>query len=490
MKVYNSLSQKKEDFVPLVPGQVKMYCCGPTVYDLLHVGNFRGAIFYNFVRNWLESKNLKVTYVYNYTDVDDKIIHRAQTEGVTSESVAEKYMAEFKKDFASLELKPHSFNPTVTEHMNDIITFISDLIAKEKAYVVNGEVLYSISAFENYGCLSHRKPEDMKAGSRIEVNTQKKDPLDFALWKPMKPGEPAWDSPWGPGRPGWHIECSAMAKALLGEQIDIHGGGMDLIFPHHENEIAQSEGASGKQFVKYWMHNNMLEFGGAKMSKSLGNVKSGRDFMTEYHPEILKYMLLSVHYRSISDFSEEGIQTSLHGLARIYSSLALAQRLLKEHGVEAYGEKGINSLKLNSDYGAKAWLEITESFDDDFNTPKAFGTLFELIRAFNTKYKLGIKLNADQVIDVSSFIHFVTVKFGNLMSLFQKNPIVFLTELDDMLLKKKNLKREDINALVAKRAKARADKNFALSDEIRAQLTQMEILVSDTTQGSVWEVLK
>ncbi len=478
--VYNTETRQKAKFEPYDPKHVKMYCCGPTVYDLLHVGNFRGAIFYNLVRNWLEESGYKVTYVYNYTDVDDKIIDRANKEGKKSEDVAETYIKEFEKDFGRLKLRKQDHNPRVTEHMSSIVQMVGQLIENGKAYDVNGEVLYSIKAFEGYGKLSNRNPDDLKAGVRIEMGTQKKDPLDFALWKPSKPNEPSWPSPWGAGRPGWHIECSAMAKSILGEQIDIHGGGMDLIFPHHENEIAQSEGCSGKHYVKYWMHNNMINFSGAKMSKSLGNIKTARSFMDEFNPEILKYMMLSVHYRSVSDFGESAIEHAIHGLARIYSALATADTLIAgETKPEASFEK----------ITSEAWAKITEALNDDFTTPEAFARVFEVVRAFNSQVKRGMKVNpsvSGKALALKQFI----LRFGKLLSLFEEPAQAFLVTLDDMLLKRKNLNRAAIDQLVQERSAARAGKDFKRSDELRDQLAQMGIAVSDTPTGSDWEVAK
>lgn len=479
--VYNTESRKKENFEPTDPKHVKMYCCGPTVYGLLHVGNFRGAIFYNLVRNWLEEIGYQVTYVYNYTDVDDKIIDRANKEGKSAEEIAQTYIGEFQKDFSRLKLRPHDHNPKVTEHMKPILEMIGQLIENKKAYVSDGgEVLYSIKSFEGYGKLSNRNPDDLKAGVRIERDQKKQDPLDFSLWKPSKPNEPSWESPWGAGRPGWHIECSAMAKALLGDQIDIHGGGMDLIFPHHENEIAQSEGCNGKHYVKYWLHNNMINFSGAKMSKSLGNIKTARSFMDEYNPEILKYMMLSVHYRSISDLGEQGIEQAIHGLARIYSALATAETL---KNAETKADAAFEKLT------AEAWGKITEALNDDFNTPEAFARVFEVVRAFNSQVKRGMKLSpavSGRAVALQAFV----LKFGKLLSLFQEPPQEFLVTLDDMLLKKKGLDRAQIDQLVGERSQARANKNFARSDELRDQLVAMGISVSDTPAGSEWEVAK
>lgn len=478
--VYNTETRKKEKFEPYDPQHVKMYACGPTVYGLLHVGNFRGVIFYNLLRNWLEEIGYKVTYAYNYTDVDDKIITKANKEGKSSSEISETYIAEFEKDFARLKLRPHDRNPRVTEFMEPIKDMVAQLIEKKKAYVAQGEVLYSIKSFEGYGKLSNRNPEELKAGVRIEMDQKKQDPLDFSLWKPAKPGEPAWPSPWGPGRPGWHIECSAMAKSILGEQIDIHGGGMDLVFPHHENEIAQSEGCSGKHYVKYWLHHNMINFSGSKMSKSVGNIIPAREFMDQYNPEILKYMILSVHYRSISDLGESGIEQSIHSLARIYSALATAESLI---GSESKPESSFEKIT------SEAWEKIKEALNDDLNTPEAFARVFEVIRAFNAQVKRGMKPNpavSGKAVALQSFI----LRFGKLMSLFQEPAQAFLATVDDMLLKKKGLDRAQIDQLVSARAEARAQKDFKRSDELRDQLVQMGISVSDTPAGSEWEVAK
>lgn len=480
--IHNSQTNKKEEFVPLKTGEVKMYVCGPTVYDFLHVGNFRGAIFFNLVRNWFEYRGYKVTFVYNYTDVDDKIINRAKADGVPADQISEKYIVEFEKDFNSLGLKKHSHNPKVTEFMKEIISLNEKLIANGKAYVADGDVYFDVHAFPEYGKLSHKNVEELESGVRIEVDSRKKHSADFALWKAAKEGEPAWESPWGKGRPGWHIECSAMAGALLGEQIDIHGGGLDLIFPHHENEVAQSEGAHGKIFAKYWMHNNMLNFGSQKMSKSLGNVRSARSFMQEYHPEIFKYLMLSAHYRSILDFSPQQIEHVISGLARIYSALCLADTAAKS---PADAQAPADFLKTLEE--AKKGVEA--SLDDDFNTAEVMARLFEVVRHFNTLVRTPGPLNPKKSAVAKAFLNW-TNWLGTLMSLFGEPPGAFLRFLDDMLLKRKNLERANIDKLVAERGQARAAKDFAKADELRKQLGELGIAVQDTASGSEWEVAK
>jgi cysteinyl-tRNA synthetase len=424
----------------------------------------------------------KTTFVYNYTDVDDKIIRRANEEKVSSESVAERYIAEFEKDFATLGLRKHDHNPRVTQHIGSIIEIIKVLVEKQKAYVVDGEVLYSIASFSEYGKLSGRNPEELLAGARVEVDQRKRNPLDFALWKPSKPGEPSWESPWGFGRPGWHIECSAMVRSLLGDQIDIHGGGSDLIFPHHENEIAQSEGCTGHALARYWIHNNMFTFSGQKMSKSLGNIWRARDFLEEYNAEIYKYMVLNVHYRSLAEFSETTAELAIRALARIYSSLNLAESLCGEVGELAAAPE--YEAKLNG-----VWEKIEASLNDDFGTPEAFAQIFDLVRDFNNQYRRGMKLNPKMRQQVRLFVEFVR-RFGALMSLFQQEASSFLRDLDDRLLAKKNLQRSAIDRLVSERQAIREAKDFKKADELRAELTAMGIQVADTPQGSFWEVQK
>ena len=484
LQFYNSLSQKKEVFESLEPGQVKMYLCGPTVYDLLHVGNFRGAITFNLLRNWLEYRGYRVTFVYNYTDVDDKIIERAHVDKVASEEIAHKYIVEFEKDFAALGLRRHSHNPKVTEYIHPIVQLIERLMANGKAYAVDGDVYFDVHTFSDYGKLSKKKLDDLEAGVRIEVDSRKKHPADFALWKKSKEGEPQWSSPWGQGRPGWHIECSAMAQALLGEQIDIHGGGLDLIFPHHENEVAQSEGASGKRFARFWMHNNMLNFGSQKMSKSLGNVRTARSFMQEYHPEILKYLMLSAHYRSVLDFSPVAIDNIVAALARIYSSLALATRV-----AETAVAPSAAAPKSFADQVVAAQHGVGQALDDDLNTPEALARLFELVRSFNNSVRTPGPVTPDKAAVARSFLEF-TRWLGGQMSLFAETPDSFLHFLDDMLLRKKALSRADIDRMVAERAAARQAKDFKRADELRLQLAGLGIQVHDSAQGSDWEVAK
>lgn len=483
LKIYNTLSRQKEIFKPMNPPEVKIYVCGPTVYDLLHIGNFRGPVFFNLVRNWMEESGFKVTFAMNFTDVDDKIINRAQQVSMPSQELAAKYIQEFKNDLDSLELKKADLSPTVIESMPEIIDFIKSLVAKDKAYEQSGDVLFSIKDFPEYGKLSGRKTDELLSTVRIEPNENKRNPLDFALWKKAKPDEPSWPSPWGAGRPGWHIECSAMACKHLGEQIDIHGGGLDLMFPHHENEIAQTEALTGKQLAKVWMHWNMLQLTGNKMSKSLGNIISLRDFLKINHPEVYKWMMLSVHYRSVLDFGDESTLRAVSGLGKVYSALVVAQMYLKDSTAQLTPDPIMQ--KVCDEH----WDQVRKSLNDDFNTPDAFAAMYEVVRAFNTQVKRGQKTNAALISKSLSFRNFIR-KFGSILSLFQQTPDQFLLTLDDRLLAKMNLQRPEIQKIVDERIQARQAKDFAKSDTLRAELTTMGIAVSDTADGSFWEVHK
>lgn len=465
-----------------------MYVCGPTVYGLLHIGNFRGAIFFNLVRNWLEHLKYQVTYVYNYTDIDDKIINKAQEESLSTEDVAQKYIHEFEKDYRSLSLRPHTHNPRATNYIPDMISMIQTLIEKKRAYITESqEVFYAIKNFPEYGKLSGKDIEELQSGARVEVNDQKQNPLDFILWKPSKEGEPSWNSPWGKGRPGWHIECSVMNYKLLGETIDIHGGGMDLIFPHHENEIAQSQGALEKYFAKYWMHHHLIQFGSEKMSKSLGNIISTREFLQEHHPEILKYMMLINHYRSASNFNEDQIQNAITGLIRIYSALSLACQLQSSDIKESNTQGFAKILETAQD-------KITSALNDDFNTPQVFAQIFEVIRSFNAIVQNNFSEELSKTAE--AFIKFIK-KQGFLLALFQEEPDTFLRQMEDILLIKQNLKREDIDRMVKERDEARLRKDYQESDRIRDFLLQKGIEIRDVKdsqqtkqRNSVWTIKK
>jgi cysteinyl-tRNA synthetase len=481
LSVYNTLSNSKEKFIPTEEGKVKLYLCGPTVYGLLHIGNFRGAIVFNLIRNWLEHIGYDVTFVYNFTDVDDKIIKKAQEEGVDSTVISERYIAAFKEDFNRLGLKEHTHNPKVTEFMPQIIKFVEELVAKGKAYVVDGEVFYEINTFKDYGKLSKNNLDDLNAGQRVEVDERKRNPLDFVLWKPAKEGEPSWDSPWGKGRPGWHIECSAMIKSILGDTIDIHGGGIDLIFPHHECEIAQGEGCTGEVYSKYWIHNNFINMGDEKMSKSLGNIISGREFMDNYHPEILKYAFLSAHYRSVLNVNNEKILQSVSALTRIYSALELAYETIAEVEGDGNADAGFTK-KLDALDG-----KIKKALNDDFNTADFISFIFEAVRAFNA---LGFvnkkKKNAVHKGNSQEFLNWMS-KYGEMSALFNENPADLLKELDEMLIKIRGIDKAKVEELVGLRNKARDAKDWAQADKYRDELDTLGIELHDGSAKG-WKV--
>jgi cysteinyl-tRNA synthetase len=483
LMVYNTLTKNKVPFKTIEEGKVKLYLCGPTVYDLLHIGNFRGAIFFNMLRNWLEELDYKVTFVYNYTDVDDKIINKANAEGVEMSVISERFIKEFEKDFNRLELRPHDHNPRVTEFIPAIIELVESLVEKRKAYVIDGEVFYSIDSFENYGKLSGKKLDQLEAGQRVEVDERKKNPFDFVLWKPSKEGEPSWESPWGGGRPGWHIECSAMIKEILGDSIDIHGGGIDLIFPHHENEIAQGEGATGKTYCTHWMHNEFINLNDEKMSKSIGNVITGRAFMDKYDPEILKFLYLSVHYRTMMNINLDKINGSISGLSRFYNALLTANQVIHFDGT-----KGVVN-KIFQETLSSLEKKIQKGMNDDFNTAEAVAGLFEAVRSFNS-----LNLNKKQK-DVNSkptamFFKEWLLRYGQMMSLFQREPKEFLMRLDDILLKEKNIDRKSIDDLVDQRNQAREEKDWEKADELRDQLSAFGVELQDGNSEIPWEVKK
>lgn len=484
LTVYNTLSKNKETFKPIEEGKVKMYVCGPTVYDYLHIGNFRGAIFFNLVRNWLEEIGNEVTYVYNYTDVDDKIIKRANERGIEPGELTAEFIKAFEEDYARLRLRPHSKNPRVTEHMDDIIELVKGLVDNEKAYVVDGEVFFAIDRFKTYGQLSGKKLDELEAGQRVEVDDRKKNPGDFVLWKPAKPGEPSWDSPWGKGRPGWHIECSAMIKALLGESIDIHGGGIDLIFPHHENEIAQGEGCSGKKYCNYWMHNNFINLKDEKMSKSLGNFITARAFMDKYHPEILKYVMLSAHYRSMLNVNDEKIDQTIAGLARVYKALREADRFIANSKLE-----GGNAYKALSTAIKTADARITKALNDDFNTGEMLSHIFEVVRVFNAQNIAKKVKDANALATAHAFKDWVN-RWAKISALFLEPPEAFLKELDQILIREKGINPQEVEDLIKQRDEARAAKDWTKSDEARDKLLDLGIEIQDSPEGTTWEVKK
>lgn len=459
IKIYNTLTRKKEDFETLEPNKVSMYVCGPTVYDKAHVGHAMSALVFDVVRRYLEYRGYEVRHVTNYTDVDDKIIQRAAVEGVESSEVAERYIKEFDQHLKDLNILPASEYPRATEQINNIIESVADLVDKSFAYQKDGDVYYRVEKFQDYGKLSGRKLEDMEAGFRIDVDSRKEHPLDFALWKAAKPGEPSWPSPWGEGRPGWHIECSVMSHVCLGEQIDIHGGGNDLIFPHHENEIAQSEAMHDKRFATYWMHNGMMQLSGAKMSKSIGNLVTIDSFLEKYEANVLRMMVLNSSYRGPITFNEETIEHAQKALKRLRSALKPA--LPQEDW------QGGQVLKDESD-------RVTELFqaamDDDFNTAGALGHIFDYVKEINQARDNG----ADQ--ESLAAAQQVLLELTGVLGLELDQPQQAAGEAGEF-----------IDLLVEIRSQLREEKMWQLSDMIRDKLENLDVILEDTPQGTIWQ---
>ena len=459
MQIYNTQSRKKEEFVPIEPGKVSIYCCGPTVYNYFHIGNARPFIVFDTLRRYFEHKGYEVKYVQNFTDIDDKMIRRANEEGITVKELGERFIEEYYKDADALGIERATVNPKATEHIPEIIAMIEKLVAKGLAYACdNGDVYYNTQAFPGYGKLCGQNLEDLESGARIDVDPNKKHPMDFALWKAQKPGEPAWDSPWGKGRPGWHIECSAMSTKYLGETIDIHCGGKDLVFPHHENEIAQSEGATGKPFVHYWMHNGFINVDNQKMSKSLGNFFTVRDISKEFDLEAVRMFMLGAHYRSPINFSREMIEQAKASLDRLYTARDHYAFLLENAKDGEMGEKE-NDL-LAKVQAAREGFDA--AMDDDLNTADAIGKLFELVRAANAGLdehspKAAVKAVLDTLDELAGVLGILSRK----------------TAADDA----------KVQELLAQRAEARANKNWAESDRLRDEIVAMGYVLKDTKQG-------
>lgn len=462
--LYNDLTRKKEQFVPIKQGEVKFYVCGPTVYDYFHIGNARPFVLFDVFRRYLEKSGYNVTYVQNFTDIDDKMIKRANDMGITVSELAERFIEEYYKDADALGIKRASIYPRATHEINEIIEITSKLIQKGHAYEINGNVYFDVSSFDQYGMLSRQSLDELQTGVRIDLDEKKKSPLDFALWKASKEGEPNWDSPWGKGRPGWHIECSAMSTKYLGETIDIHGGGSDLIFPHHENEIAQSECFSGKQFVRYWIHNAYIMIDSEKMSKSLGNFKTIRDIREKTNPLNIRFFLLSAHYRSPINFSSEGLKQAQKALNRIvgcYKDILFAIDSTKN---------SINNKTLIDEIES-ANIGFIESMNDDFNTAGALGSVFEAVRAVNTHLSRSSTFDLIALNKAKDFFDMANDVLG-----------LFNEENSDSL-------ESEISTLIEERNLARKSKDFIKSDEIREILLSKGISIEDTPQGTRWKKL-
>lgn len=466
MKVYNTLTKKKEEFVPLVPGKVSMYVCGPTVYNFIHIGNARPMIVFDTVRRYMEHKGYDVNYVSNFTDVDDKIIAKAIEEGVSAQEISERYIAECKKDMASMNVLPATTHPLATEEIGGMVEMIGTLIEKGFAYDVNGTVYFRTRKFDEYGKLSHKNLDDLRAGNRsllVSGENQKEDPLDFVLWKPKKEGEPAWESPWSAGRPGWHIECSVMSKKYLGEEIDIHAGGEDLVFPHHENEIAQSECCNGKDFAKYWLHNAFLNIDNRKMSKSLGNFFTVREIGEKYDLQVLRFFMLSAHYRSPLNFSADLMEASKTSLERIITAVENLKFLLGNAAEQELSQEEKESLKQADAFAAK----FDEAMDDDFNTADAISAIFEFVKYANTN------VSAE---NSKAFIQAVLDKMISLCDV-----------LGIIVDKKEEILAEDIEKMIEDRQAARKAKDFKKADEIRDELLAKGIVLEDSREGVKWK---
>jgi len=475
LRIYNTLERKKVPFVPVRPGKVTMYVCGPTVYDSCHIGHARSVIVFDVILKYLKAAGFDVTYVRNFTDVDDKIINRAGQLGVDTSEVAEKYIKEFYEDMDALHIERATIEPRATEHIDKIIALIEKLLEKGIAYRINGDVFYSVEKFENYGKLSGRRLEDMEAGSRVDIDERKRNPFDFALWKSLKPGEPAWDSPWGKGRPGWHIECSAMSGAYLGETFDIHGGGRDLVFPHHENEIAQSEGASGKPFVKYWIHNGFVNINHEKMSKSLGNFLLIKDILKSYHPDSVRLFLLSNHYRSPIDYTNKAMDESDAGLDKIYS-------LIKR--VEDIPDL---VLKEVQDDGGDYWKQFCRAMDDDFNTAKGIGILFDAVRQANRLMDENNGTIPGDIKITIGKIHADILKTGKVLGILSESAGAYFERKKTNFIEKKAIDPSMIDSLVKERFEARKAKDWKRADEIRKKLSDMDVLIEDRPEGTIWK---
>ena len=499
LRIYNTLTGKKEDFVPLHEKRIGMYVCGVTVYDLSHIGHARSTIIFDMIYRYLRYRGYEVTYVRNFTDIDDKIIKRANEEGVDYKTIAEKYIGEFNIDMGRFGLEKPLVEPKATEHITEMIQLISTLVERGYAYPAGGDVFFSVERFKDYGKLSKRNLEEMQAGARVEVDEKKKNPLDFALWKASKPGEPFWESPWGKGRPGWHIECSVMSQKYLGETLDIHGGGKDLIFPHHENEIAQSEAATGKPFVRYWIHNGFVNMNKEKMSKSLGNILTLKEIFKDWRPEVIRLFLLSHHYRSPVDFSFDSLSEAKSGLDRFYATLkAIQDEMAKPKGeglpceeikYTSQGRGGGDSIFEEVHQALESFkIRFEEAMDDDFNTAQALGYFYDLQRYLNTLLDISKGHPTEAIISLlkKGRDHFSNM--GWISGLFQEDPEVYLREQKKEGLNRLNLSEEEILKLIEDRNVARKEKNWKKADEIRNDLLSKGILLEDTPSGTIWKI--
>ena len=484
IKIFNTLSGKKQPLEPLEPGHVKLYVCGITSYDYCHIGHARSALAFDMIVRYLRYRGLRVTYVRNFTDIDDKIINRAAEQHTTPAELANRFIDEFYVDMDRLGIDRPDLEPKATEHIPEMIGLIAELVAKGMAYQSGNDVYYAVNSFPRYGKLAHRNLDDMQAGARISINEQKRHPMDFVLWKGSKPGEPTWDSPWGPGRPGWHIECSAMSRKYLGDTFDIHGGGKDLIFPHHENEIAQSEGANNKPFVNCWIHHGFVTIRDEKMSKSLGNFLTIRDILEHYHPEILRFFIFSTHYRNPLDFSETAMLDAAAGLERLYACIAQVEALAK--GRQRQGEGNIPPKDIAAIDAIEARFQL--AMDNDFNTAQAQGVLFDLAKIINRLCKSLPAAPAATDIDALDRATRTMKRLAAIMGILNEDAAAFLKARKEKLLAGLEIDEERIIALIKDRYSCRAEKNWARGDEIRDELLAKGIELKDGPDGTTWSV--
>jgi cysteinyl-tRNA synthetase len=486
IRIHNTLTGKKEEFVPLHEKKVGMYVCGVTVYDLCHIGHARSAIVFDTIYRYFRYRGYDVTFVRNFTDIDDKIIRRANAEGVDCKTVAEKYIGEFNMDMGRLGLEKPSVEPRATEHIPEMIQLILTLIQKGFAYQGGGDIFFSVEKFKDYGKLSKRNLEDMQAGARVDIDEKKENPLDFALWKASKPGEPFWESPWGKGRPGWHIECSVMSQKYLGETFDIHGGGRDLTFPHHENEIAQSEAATGKPFVRYWIHNGFVNINKEKMSKSLGNILTVKEILKDWHPEVLRLFFLSYHYRSPVDYSEDSFNEAKLGLDRFYSTLnAIQEELEKPLSQKKLDSPVIENFRQTIDSFP---AQFEEAMDEDFNTAEALGYFYDLQRILNSLLDMSKGHPTEEVVSLLKRGLDYLSNMGWVFGLFRDNPASYIDRQKKEGINKLGISEEEILKSIEERNLTRKEKNYKRADEIRNDLLAKGIILEDTPAGTLWKI--
>jgi len=483
LKIYNTMTRRREVFEPQEPGKVGMYACGVTVYDLSHIGHARAMVVFDVIQRYLRTLGYAVTFVRNYTDIDDKIINRANEEGVAWDVISERYIEEFDRDMEALGIQTPEVTPRATGHIPEMLAMVQTLIERGHAYEVEGDVYFDVLSFKEYGKLSGKDIESLQSGARVDVDDRKKSPMDFALWKAVKPGEPSWESPWGQGRPGWHLECSVMSQKYLGETFDIHGGGMDLVFPHHENEIAQAECTTGKPFARYWMHNGFVNIDKEKMSKSLKNFKTIRDVLEDYHPEVVRLFLLGSQYRSPIDFSAQNLSETQSGLDRLYALLQELQDTSRRRDAAPSTDAGRKALEAAKELPEK----FKAAMNDDFNTAQALGHLYAMTRVMNAAIHEGGQ-DADNGIsrELAEAGCAVFEDVGKVLGLFQSAPVEYFAARKQEGMTTAGLSEADIQSLIDERLEARSQKNWARADEIRDELIAKGVALKDTPQGTEW----